>query len=160
MIRQGAEKTPVTGIIIHCTATPPDWRKADSPQARRDAIREMHVAPKPKGRGWRDIGYHWLIDRDGTILRGRAETEIGSHVAGHNTGTIGISLFGGLTSKHRDPFEKNYTNAQEVALLDLIEDIMARTKIAWIKGHNEFDNGKACPGFWVPDWKADHGLRP
>jgi N-acetyl-anhydromuramyl-L-alanine amidase AmpD len=148
MIFQGKARVPVTGIFVHCTATPSDWRAGDSSQGRVEAIRQMHI----KERGWADIGYHWLIDRDGTVLPGRRETVIGAHVAGHNAGTIGISLFGGLTSKPHDPFLKNFTSRQEVALLDLIGDIRARTAIAWIRGHNEVDSGKACPGFWVPDW--------
>lgn len=154
MIYQGKARAPVTGIVIHCTATPSDWRAGATSDERLEAIRQMHI----KERGWRDIGYHWLIDRDGTLLRGRPETEIGAHVAGHNTGTIGISLFGGITSRTKDMFAKNYTSRQEVALLDLIGDIRARTKITSIRGHNEFDSGKACPGFWVPDWLRAEGV--
>ena len=154
MIYQGKARVPVTGIFVHCTATPSDWRAGESSQGRVEAIRQMHI----KERGWRDIGYHWLIDRDGTILAGRVETEIGAHVAGHNAGTIGISLFGGLTSKPHDPFERNFTARQGVALLDLIGDIRARTAIAWIQGHNQVDAGKACPGFWVPDWLKAEGV--
>lgn len=148
MIYQGKARHPVTGIFIHCTATPPDWRPKDTPQQRVEAIRQMHITE----RGWSDIGYHWLIDREGTVLPGRKETVVGAHVAGHNSGTIGISLFGGLTSKTHDPFMKNYTAAQADALRSLIEDIKMRTDIKSIRGHNEVDNGKACPGFWVPEW--------
>lgn len=43
-------------------------------------------------------------------------------------------------------------------LLDLIGDIRARTKITSIRGHNEVDSGKACPGFWVPDWLRAEGV--
>lgn len=155
MIWQGTRRHPVTAIFIHCTATPWDWRKGDSSEQRVEAIRQMHI----RERGWRDIGYHWLIDRDGTILPGRKETEIGAHVAGHNTGSLGISLFGGITSKPRDPFLKNFTARQEVALLDLLADIRGRTKITAIRGHNQVDAGKACPGFWVPDWLKAEGVR-
>jgi len=154
MIYQGKAKVPVTGLFIHCTATPSNWRPGDTSKQRLEAIRQMHI----KERGWADIGYHWLIDRNGTIMRGRAETVIGAHVAGHNTGTLGISLFGGITSKPRDPFLKNFTSAQQVALGDLIEDIRARTKITSIRGHNQADSGKACPGFWVPDWLKAEGI--
>lgn len=108
----------------------------------------MHI----KERGWRDIGYHWVIDRDGTVMHGRKETEVGAHVAGHNSGTIGISLFGGITSKTHDKFSKNFTAAQADALRNLIEQIKSRTDIKLIRGHNQVDSGKACPGFWVPDW--------
>ena len=155
MIYQGKARYPVTGIFIHCTATPSDWRPDNTSAERVQAIRQMHI----KERGWADIGYHWLIDRDGTVLPGRKETVIGAHVAGHNAGTIGISLFGGLTSKPHDPFLKNFTNRQQVALVDLIDDIMARTAIEWIKGHNQVDAGKACPGFWVPDWLKAEGIK-
>lgn len=148
MIYQGKARYPVTGIFIHCTATPSDWRHNATPQDRLEAIRQMHM----KERGWRNIGYHWLIDRDGTVMQGRKETEIGAHVAGHNSGTLGISLFGGITSKTRDPFMKNYTAVQGDALRGLIEDIQMRTEIKLIRGHNEVDSGKACPGFWVPEW--------
>jgi N-acetylmuramoyl-L-alanine amidase len=154
MIYQGAKRYPVQGLVIHCTATPSDWRKDDTSAERVEAIRQMHI----RERGWRDIGYHWLIDRDGTVLPGRPETQIGAHVAGHNTGTIGISLFGGITSKPRDLFGRNFTEAQRVALVARIQDIKQRTKLLWIKGHNEFDSGKACPGFWVPSWLLSQRL--
>ena len=159
MILQGKARHPVTRLIIHCTATPATWRAQETPRQRVEAIRQMHVLPPPKGRGWRDIGYHWLIDRDGTVLPGRPEGQIGSHVAGHNAGSIGVSLFGGKTSRHRDPFARNYTPAQEAALLRLIADIGRRTRLSEISGHNQYDDGKACPGFWVPDWLECHGIK-
>lgn len=154
MIYQGSARYPVTGIVIHCTATPATWRAADTSLQRVEAIRQMHITE----RGWRDIGYHWLIDRDGRLLPGRRETEIGAHVAGHNSGTIGVSLFGGSTSQPRDLFGKNYTPAQASALQRIIADIRLRTNVAWIRGHNQFDAGKACPGFQVPDWLRAVGI--
>ena len=45
------------------------------------------------------------------------------------------------------------------ALLRLIAEIGRRTAISEISGHHQYDPGKACPGFWVPDWLAAHGLR-
>lgn len=154
MIYQGKANHPVTEIFIHCTATPSDWRQNDTSKQRLEAIRQMHI----KERGWSDIGYHWLIDRDGTVMPGRKETVIGAHVAGHNTGTIGISLFGGLTSQTHDAFLKNFTSRQGLALFDLVDDIRARTNIKMIRGHNQVDSGKACPGFWVPDWIKAEGI--
>lgn len=159
MIYQGKARYPVTAIIIHCTATPANWRPDDTPRGRVEAIRRMHTAPPPQGRGWRDIGYHWLIDRDGTVLPGRPETEVGAHVAGRNAGTIGVSLFGGLTSQPKDAFLRNYTPAQESALLRLLAEIGRRTAISEISGHRQYDKGKACPGFWVPDWLRARGIK-
>lgn len=154
MIYQGNARIPVKGIFIHCTATPSEWRPKDTSRQRVEAIRQMHI----KERGWADIGYHWLIDRDGTVLPGRKETVVGAHVAGHNSGTLGISLFGGITSRPHDAFQKNYTLAQELALVRVIADIRARTAITSIRGHNQVDSGKACPGFWVPDWLKAEGI--
>ena len=45
-------------------------------------------------RGWCDIGYHFVIDRDGKIYEARSLDQRGAHVGTHNTGNIGISLIG------------------------------------------------------------------
>ncbi|MDQ3035655.1 MAG: peptidoglycan recognition protein, partial [Myxococcota bacterium] len=44
--------------------------------------------------GWCDIGYHFLVGRDGTVYEGRPLTQLGAHVGGHNTGNIGIAFVG------------------------------------------------------------------
>ena len=148
MIYQGSNRYPVTGIVVHCTDTPADWKVGQKTSVKVAEVRRWHI----EERGWKDIGYHWLIDRDGTVAAGRAETVIGAHVAKHNAGTIGISLFGGKGSALHDGFYRHFTTAQDYALRKLIASIKARTRIEWVKGHNQFDIGKACPGFWVPDW--------
>jgi len=154
VIYQGAARYPVRTLVVHCTATPANWRPGDTPQQRVAAIRRIHMVD----RGWKDVGYHWLIDRDGTVVPGRPETQIGSHVAGHNTGSLGISLFGGIASKPRDPFLRNYTREQEAALAELIRDLQGRTDVSQILGHNQLDSGKACPGFYVPAWLAEQKI--
>ena len=149
MIYQGTARHPVQGIIVHCTDTPADWRLDQPTSAKVAEVRRWHI----EERGWKDIGYHWLIDRDGTIAPGRAETAIGAHVAGHNAGTIGISLFGGKGSGIHDGFYRHYTSAQDLALRKLIAAIrLCGGEPMWVNGHNQFDKGKACPGFWVTDW--------
>ena len=142
MIYQGTARYPVTEIILHCADTRPEWM-AGHPLAEKVAeIRRWHV----QQRGWRDIGYHWVIDRDGKLAPGRLETEIGAHVEGHNRGTIGICLLGGYGAKADDPFEKNFTSAQKAAALKLIGKINGRTAIWKVSGHNDYA-AKACPGF-------------
>lgn len=144
MIFQGKARHPVTGIILHCAGTRPDWM-AGRPLAEKVAeIRRWHI----HGRGWRDIGYHWVIDRDGAVAPGRPETEIGAHVEGHNRGTIGICLLGGYGASAGDPFGKNFTAAQEAAVKRLVREIRGRTEIRSITGHNDHAV-KACPGFRV-----------
>ncbi|MFD1913789.1 N-acetylmuramoyl-L-alanine amidase [Halodurantibacterium flavum] len=150
MIHQGATRHPVREIIIHCAATRPDWM-AGRPLAEKVAeIRRWHMSPP---NNWRDIGYHWIIDRDGARAQGRAETEIGAHTVGRNSGTIGICLLGGHGSSERDAFAANFTPAQDAALRQLIAEIRGRSAITLITGHNQYA-AKACPGFNVPAWLA------
>ncbi|MDP2358620.1 MAG: N-acetylmuramoyl-L-alanine amidase [Beijerinckiaceae bacterium] len=146
MIKHG--NTTVDTIFVHCAATRADWYAGRSLADKVAEITRWH-----KANGWATIGYHWLIDRDGQTARGRPENVVGAHVANHNTGSIGICLIGGHGSNENDPFEKNYTPAQEESLRDLIDEIKDRTPITKIRGHNEVA-AKACPGFNVSRWLA------
>lgn len=141
-------KTPVTEIIIHCAATRPGWFDGEPILEKVDEIRRWHTGSP---NFWSDIGYHYVIDRDGSVARGRAEATVGAHVAGRNRGTIGICLIGGHGSKPTDDFHQHFTVAQERALVELIADIRTRADIRTISGHNQYA-AKACPGFRVPDW--------
>ena len=147
MIYQGKARYPVHEIVVHCTATRPDFMKGATSQARFEEIRRWHM----QDRGWSDIGYHLLIDRGGEVLTGRPFTTIGAHGAGHNAGTIGISLFGGHGSDANDAFIEHFTPQQDQALRRLIEGIETKTQIMKISGHNEYA-AKACPGFNVSKW--------
>ena len=144
MIKHGSKV--VDTIFVHCTATRPEWMEDKSLGDKVQEIARWH-----RQRGWNSIGYHWIIDRDGAIAKGRQETVVGAHVANHNTGSIGISLVGGHGSGENDPFEKNFTPDQNLALRNLIDEIKNRTPIKHIRGHNEVA-AKACPGFSVGRW--------
>lgn len=138
---------PLNEIIVHCTATRAEWMKDKPANAKVDAVKEWHL-----NRGWSDIGYHYLIDRDGTLATGRPLEKVGAHVKGHNTGSIGISLFGGHGSSENDAFSDNYTSQQEAALLKLLRDLREKyPSITTVSGHNQYA-AKACPGFNVPRW--------
>lgn len=138
---------PISEIIIHATATRPDFMPGASTADRVAEIKRWHV----EGNGWSDIGYHFLIDRDGTVAKGRPVEIVGAHVKGHNTGTIGVSLFGGHGSSETDDFAEHFTPQQERALLDLLAELGDRYGIEKITGHNQYA-AKACPGFSVPQW--------
>ena len=144
MIYQGKAYYPVIEIILHCADTWPDWMAGRPLTEKVAEIRRWHV----EQRGWRDIGYHWVIDRDGAVAPGRRETELGAHVEGHNRGTIGICLLGGHGAKADDLFEKNFSGAQALAVKLLIAEIKGRTTIRKVFGHNDYAP-KACPGFRV-----------
>jgi N-acetylmuramoyl-L-alanine amidase len=147
MLKHG--KTPVSTIFVHCSATRPSWMDGFPLASKVAEIRRWHV----HDRGWRDIGYHWIIDRDGQVARGRHESEVGAHVQGHNTGSIGICLLGGHGSTADGAFLDSFTPAQDRALRDLIADIKTRADIKAVRGHNEVA-AKACPGFNVAQWLA------
>lgn len=146
MIYQGTARHPVREIVVHCSATLPDWMAGKTIAEKVAEIRRWHLA-----NGWMDIGYHWVIDRDGKVLAGRAETAVGAGVAGHNSGVIHVCLIGGHGSAETDSFSDHFTRAQDVTLRQMIDAISSRTQIERVSGHNEYA-AKACPGFNVPAW--------
>lgn len=136
-------------IIVHCTATRPEWWKGKSAQDKVNEVRRWHLAL-----GWSDIGYSYLIDVDGTVVAGRPLERTGAHVKGHNTGTVGICLFGGHGGSASDVFEDNFTEEQDAALRNLIADLREEfPSIFNISGHNEYSS-KACPCFNVRNWMS------
>lgn len=138
----------INEIVVHCTATQPNWWENRSTEEKVREIRQWHL-----DRGFNDIGYHWLIDRDGTVVQGRTEDKVGAHTKGHNANSIGISLFGGHGSSSDDKFDENYTPEQEFALRQLIAEIKQRYTIQKVSGHNEYA-AKACPGFRVSEFMS------
>lgn len=132
---------PVTEIILHTSATRPDWMAGHSLAAKVQEIDRWH-----RSNGWRGIGYHYVIDRDGKVAKGREEAETGAHVRGHNTGTIGVCILGGFGGSADDTFDDHYTPEQRVSVSKLIRDIASRTDIRKVTGHNQYA-AKACPCF-------------
>ena len=124
-------------IIIHCSATP------EGKDFTVQQIREWHV----KGNGWRDIGYHFVIYRDGSIHKGRPIEQVGAHTTGHNAHSIGIFYIGVNTADNKTPKDTR-TEAQRLALIQLVRELKASYPSATVHGHNEFAN-KACPSFNV-----------
>ena len=133
-----------TALVVHCAATTPtqDIGAAE--------IRTWHV----EERGWSDIGYHYVIRRNGTVETGRPVTDVGAHVAGYNSETVGICLVGGINERG-DP-DANYTDAQWNSLYGLLVALRVRYPQARICGHRDFPNVlKACPSFAVASWVRD-----
>lgn len=147
---------PLNEIIVHCTATRAEWWADKKTSEKVAEVKAWHV----RDRKWKDIGYHYLIDRDGTVATGRPLEQVGAHVAGRNTGTIGISLFGGHGSAATDRFSDNFTAEQNKALRELIAKLKKKyPTIKIISGHNQYAN-KACPGFNVPAWLGEVQVKP
>jgi hypothetical protein len=138
----------LNGIVVHCTATHPEWWSGRSIGDKVAEVRRWHL-----DRGWSDVGYHYLIDRDGVVAKGRPIEKAGAHAKGHNANTVGICLFGGHGSSATDAFEDNFTPEQDAALRKLIDELQQKFDIKTIIGHNQV-SAKACPGFSVPRWLA------
>ena len=123
-------------IILHCAATP------EGRDVKTETIKSWHV----KGRGWSDIGYHFVIELDGTIRNGRPVERSGAHTKGHNATSIGICYVGGM-DKNKTPKDTR-NEAQRQAMDELIQSLRDIYPTATIHGHNEFA-AKACPSFDV-----------
>jgi len=135
-------------ITIHGSVTSRDWMARQSIEEKVAEIRRWHLA-----RGFNDIGYHFVIDRDGKICRGRDVERVGAGVANQNTGKIHICLLGGLDGHDNDWFASHYTLFQDSALRDLIEVLCREYGNLAVRGHNDHA-ATACPQFQVADWLA------
>lgn len=128
---------PIAEIIVHCAATPEgkDFTVAD--------IRAWH-----KARGWSDIGYHYVVYRDGRIMLGRPIGQVGAHVENRNEGTAGVVYIGGVTANGKTAKDTR-TPAQRASLLWLSQQLVAKHRgVRRISGHNQYSS-KACPSFDV-----------
>lgn len=137
---------PPSKIIVHCS---------DSNFGTQRLIRKWHTDPRPRGRGWSDTGYHfiilnelpWTTKKEAQFLNGQVETGrplnfIGAHCRGQNSVSIGICLIG----------KKVFTAAQFDALAKLCTGLSKYYgKVLPIFGHRDFNKYKTCPNFEVRD---------
>lgn len=133
-------KRSITEIIVHCTATP------EGRNCSLEDIKRYHVAPPPQGRGWSDIGYHYLVLLDGTIKNGRDVDYSGAHTTNHNSHSIGVCYVGGTTKNDINVPKDTRTYAQKNSLIELLKRLRKLYPTAKIYGHRNFA-AKACPSF-------------
>ena len=130
-------------IILHCSYTKPSMNIGAA------EIRDWHVNTN----GWADIGYHYIIRRDGVLETGRPLDQIGAHAKGHNTGTIGVCLVGGMSDAGKP--DCNFTTVQWASLEELVVDLLEQhLDIMKVIGHRDVDDGKECPCFDVAAWAS------
>jgi hypothetical protein len=145
----------ITEINIHCAATKPGWMAGRPGLDKVAEIRRWHV----QDTGWSDIGYHYVIDRDGGVYRGRSEQKVGAFEPKTNARAIGICLVGGYGSSATDAFSQHYTPEQEATLRRLISALQDKhAGITRVTGHNDYST-KACPGFKVDRWLKNQPAR-
>jgi len=119
---------------VHCSATP------EGKDFTVDDITRWH-----KARGFKTIGYHYVIYRDGSIHKGRPVSEEGAHCVGHNKNSIGVCYIGGLAADGKTPKDTR-TDAQKTSLHNLLAQLKKSYPGVAIRGHRDFA-AKACPSF-------------
>ena len=139
-------RTKTDMIFIHCSATPADM------DIGVEKIKHWHVVEN----GWDDVGYHYVIKRDGTLETGRDESMVGSHARAVNGTSIGICLIGG--SNKSGDWENNFLPEQFDTLEQLISTLQDKYDIKKIIGHYEVDDKKKCPSFNVKEWLDNNGI--
>ena len=158
-------------IVIHCSASANGRQLGSRIQSAAAVIDGWHAQ-----RGFQRqsaaratfnpdlaaIGYHFVLDTDGSKHTGRAIAEVGAHVQGFNSQSIGVCLVG--TSR--------FTRAQWDALHSLVKALKAQYPAARVVGHRDLSPDKDgdgtvepaewlknCPGFNVADW-LQAGMKP
>lgn len=126
----------INEIIVHCTATAEgkDFTVAD--------IDRWH-----KAKGWKCIGYHYVVYRDGSVHEGRPVNEVGAHCYGHNQNSIGVVYIGGCAADGKTPKDTR-TPAQKRGLLNMLAKLKKEYRLpkGSIHGHRDYA-AKACPSF-------------
>ena len=126
-------------IIVHCSATPEGKHYSVA------TIRKWHLK-----RGWRDIGYHFVIDLEGNVEEGRPIEMTGAHTKGENFDSIGICYIGGVEKDRDENGEWVAKDTRTPEQKEALEDLLCRLKGLYSKavvyGHNDFSS-KACPSF-------------
>ena len=136
-------------LVVHCTDT--------SPEATVQAIRDGFAR-----RGWKNPGYHFLIDAKGTTHPLLPITQIANGAKGYNATSIHLCYIGGrITDKSS---KRGYRNAdtrtepQRRAIGYLLKDLAKQFPKAKIVGHRDLNPHKGCPLFDVKgEWGEEVG---
>lgn len=140
MILQGKAKTPVKEAILHCAAINTGQFSHMGAFQVFATIDRWH-----RERGFRCFGYHGLFMPDGTFYSGRPFDQIGAHVIGHNTGTLGFLLIESKKIDQIRDYDAYFTMRQRLAVKAKLAHIPGLQKVS---GHNDYA-AKLCPGFKV-----------
>ncbi len=131
----------IHSVFLHCSAS--DHSAHDDIAV----IKQWHLR-----RGFHDVGYHYFIQKNGNIQKGRPLANIPAAQSGFNRASLAICLHG-LT-------ETSFTTEQFRSLKELCYKIQeSHTAPLRFRGHREVSM-KTCPVF---DYRAildldDHGF--
>lgn len=124
----------ITHLVVHCTATPQTTTITSIQRHWRDVLK------------WRSMGYHVIIEANGSVTRLAPDSAVCNGVAGHNATSLHVSYIGGVDSRGRG-FD-NRTQAQKESLLRVLKEWKRLYPKAVIQGHRDFAGvKKECPSF-------------
>lgn len=133
MAMNGADA--VRFLVVHCSAT----------RCNQDYTAEQLLRDH-KARGFRTVGYHFYIRKNGTVTQHRRLLEVGAHARGYNRCSIGICYEGGLNRQSKPADTR--TPEQKARLEELLWKLHRLFPGAVIVGHGELPGvKKACPCF-------------
>lgn len=153
-------------LVIHCTATP-EGREVSGAD-----IRHWHCDPKPRGNGWKQVGYTDLFHLNGGVERLTPNNEdanvdpweITNGVKGYNGVSRHIVYVGGLENRPGVPYKDlkskdTRTDAQRKAMEKYVRNFHLKHPEVRIVGHRQLDRSKDCPSFSVPGWLRQIGIK-
>ena len=115
------------------------------PATYEEAVAEMRFIQDfhMNGRGWMDVGYHFVLSPTGHVFEGRPEGVVGAHVLNHNTGNLGVSFMG----NYHPPTSDQPTGEALDAFRALGRRLVVDYKIpaAQIQAHRDLGSTD-CPG--------------
>ena len=146
-------------LVIHCTATP-EGREVTSAE-----IRHWHCDPKPRGNGWKQVGYTDMFHLNGGVERlvGNNEDaevdpwEVTNGAAGYNSVSRHVVYVGG-TDRDGNPKDTR-TPEQRKAMERYVRNFHRKHPGVRIVGHRELNPSKACPSFPVQKWLLEIGIK-
>lgn len=121
-------------IVVHCTATPQNTTIQSIKQYWKKVL------------GWKSVGYHIIIDKNGIATRLADDSQITNGVKGYNSVSLHVSYIGGVDAAQK-PID-NRTEAQKITLKNILCNWKGQYPNAIIQGHRDFPKvNKACPSF-------------
>lgn len=131
---------PIRHLTIHCAATP------EGRDVKASTVDQWDIAK------FGQVSYHWVIELDGTAVRGLRDGQKGAHVGGKNTGNIGICYVGGMDKQMKSPKDTR-TPQQKETMARLVREYLAKYPGLVVRGHRDWPGvKKACPSFDVGAW--------
>jgi N-acetylmuramoyl-L-alanine amidase len=136
-------KREIKYIVVHCTATPPETTIESIKRYWKEILR------------WKNPGYHYIIKRNGEIVKLHDESLVSNGVAGNNKHSVHISYIGGI-DRDGKPTD-NRTDAQKHTMFSKLVSLSEKYPNATILGHRDFPEvTKACPSFDVKTWLKNY----